>query len=84
MAITKIPANPNQFSEKKIQKFIDEAPDGRKPKRIFRGKKVQISITLDEAMIEKVEAMAKRLGQSRTGFISLAVAQALEKGLRLD
>jgi hypothetical protein len=83
MTITKNP-KPKASTEKAINNFINQAPDGNKVKRIRKGKKIQISITIDEEIIDQVDTRAKQRGQSRTGFICLAVAQALEKGFHLE
>ena len=82
MAISKKPDVPQE------ERFIGGAPDGtppmpqRAPGRLRMGKKLQISITITEELLDRVDAMAKDYGQSRAGFISLALKQALERGMQ--
>lgn len=54
------------------------------PKRVKKGKKVQITLTITEAMLERVDERAGQIGQSRAAWINLAIAQMLESGLKLD
>jgi hypothetical protein len=70
-------------TEKSVEDFINAAPDGRK-KRIIKGNKVQITFTIDETILDKLDEVAKNNGQSRSNFICLAIKQALNKGLHLD
>ena len=56
---------------------------GRPVKRVRKGHKVQISLTITEEMLDRVDAMAQKLGQSRAGVINLAIYQALEGGVRV-
>ena len=69
--------------------FISGAPDAGQAvadpvRRVRKGRKVQISLTLNEAMLDRIDEMAKRVGQSRAALINLAVTQMLQSGLRLD
>lgn len=54
------------------------------PKRVKKGKKVQITLTITEAMLERVDERAGQIGQSRAAWINLAIAQMLESGLKLE
>lgn len=45
---------------------------------------MQISLTMTEALLDRVDQLAEDLGQSRAGIINLAVIQMLDKGLRID
>jgi hypothetical protein len=56
---------------------------GKLVKRVRKGHKVQISLTITEEMLDRVDAMAHKLGQSRAGVINLAIYQALEGGVRV-
>jgi metal-responsive CopG/Arc/MetJ family transcriptional regulator len=56
---------------------------GRK-KDFQRKKIVQLSITIDEKILDKVDIVSKQREQSRTSFICLAIIYALEKGLHLE
>lgn len=78
MAIVKKPAN-----SKAINDFISRAPDAG-PKYVKKGKKVQITLTIAMPLLEKVDEMAERLGQSRAAVINFAIFQGLESGLQID
>ena len=62
MAITKRPAATSADG------FIKAAPDAG-PKRVRKGNKVQISLTIAEPILERVDAKAAELGQSRAAFM---------------
>jgi hypothetical protein len=71
MAITKPkPKTPDEF--------IDNAPDAPGRKGVKRGKKEQITLTLAPELLEKVDALAKRMGQSRAAMINLAIFRMIE------
>jgi hypothetical protein len=80
MSIVKKPA----LSEAKENAFINQAPDGIKPRRVHKGNKVQISLTIKEDTLTQVDSMAGRLGISRAALVSMALGQILEKGLNID
>ncbi len=77
MAITKRP------TASTAEGFIKAAPDSGS-NRVRKGHKVQISLTIAEPILERVDAKAAELGQSRAAFINLAIWQALESGLRIE
>jgi len=85
MAITKKKVQPHTVDE-----FISGAPDAphvqepEKPKYVKKGKKLQITLTISQPILERVDAMAERLGQSRAAIINLAIFQGLESGLQID
>lgn len=85
MAITKKKVQPYAVDE-----FISGAPDAPhvqevgKPKYVKKGKKLQITLTISQPILERVDAMAERLGQSRAAIINLAIFQGLESGLQID
>lgn len=79
MAIVKKPVN-----TKAIDDFISRAPDAGRPKYVKKGKKVQITLTIAMPLLEKVDEMAERLGQSRAAVINFAIFQGLESGLQID
>lgn len=71
--------------------FISGAPDASsaqvefgRPKYVKKGKKVQITLTIAMPLLEKVDEMAERLGQSRAAVINFAIFQGLESGLQID
>ena len=53
------------------------------PRRVRKGRKVQITLTITEPLLERVDELAGQLGQSRAAVINLAVVQMLERGVRL-
>lgn len=84
MAITKKPTKPAAADA-----FISGAPDAsapteEAPRRVRKGKKVQITLTIAEPLLSRVDERAAQLGQSRAAVINLAIVQALESGLRID
>ena len=79
MTITKRP--PKSTS---ADAFISAAPDvSGAPRRVRKGKKVQITLTITEPMLARIDEQAGKLGQSRAAVINLAIFQALENGLIL-
>ena len=87
MAITK---RPPKAPEKNLAEdaFISETPDAGSekpsPKRVRKGKKIQITLTISEPLLDRVDELADQLGQSRAGVINLGIVQMLERGLILD
>jgi hypothetical protein len=47
------------------EQMIDNASDGQKPTRFMRVNKVQITLTMDETLLNQADDMTKRLGVSR-------------------
>lgn len=87
MAIIKKPAP--TASELAAEAFISGAPDAAAaapdaPRRVRKGNKVQITLTITEPLLARVDDMAKQLGQSRAAVINLAVMQMLQTGLRIE
>ena len=69
--------------------FIAGAPDAAittrdGPRRVRKGRKVQITLTITEPLLERVDQLAGEIGQSRAGVINLAVLQMLQSGLRIE
>ena len=58
-------------------------PGKAKPKGVRKGNKVQISLTITEELLEKVNRMAKENGQTRAGFINLAISLLVDRGIDL-
>ncbi len=71
MAITR-PVKP-----KTVDGFIAGAPDAGR-KGVMKGKKEQITLTLAPDLLTKVDALAKRMGQSRAAVINLAIFRLVE------
>ena len=90
MAITKKPnkATPDATTAA-ADAFISGAPDAaattsEAPRRVRKGRKVQITLTITEPMLVRVDELASQLGQSRAAVINLAVMQMLQTGLRIE
>ena len=57
-----------------IDDFIDQAPDGRKSiKRV--GRKCAITVSIDPAVLERLDDWARGRGISRAAAIAVAVAK---------
>ena len=81
MTITKKP----QKAARTPAEFIASAPDGEKDRGgVLKGKKRQITLTIMPELLDKVDAMARRLGQSRAAVINMAVYRIVEHGLSID
>jgi hypothetical protein len=65
---------------KTVEEFVGAAPDAG-PKRVRKGRKIQISHTIAEDMLGKIDAVAKRTGQSRAAIINLAIYRLVESGV---
>jgi hypothetical protein len=63
---------------KTLDEFVAGAPDAPVKKGVRRGKKEQITLTLSPEMLEKVDALARRMGQSRAAVINLAIFRLVE------
>lgn len=90
MAITKKPTKPAQYAATAaVDAFISGAPDAaaatqQAPRRVRKGRKVQITLTIAEPLLDRVDELASQIGQSRAAVINLAVMQMLQRGLRID
>lgn len=62
--------------------FIQGAPDAKpaKPTRKAQAS-TQITLTLSDDVLERLDAMAKQTGQSRSGLIKTGIARVLRDGL---
>src|SRR4051794_26445429 len=63
--------------------FIGGAPDAqRQPtgRGIKKGKKEQVTVTIAPIILDRVDELARRMGQSRAAWINMAIYQALESG----
>lgn len=84
MAISKKPKSvPVVTDERLAEDFITGAPDSTAPRRVRKGKKIQISLTISEPLLERVDERASSLGLSRAAVINLSINQALDTGLRI-
>ena len=78
MAITK---KPTQLTAT-THTFINGAPDA--PRHVRKGRKIQITFTITEPLLARIDEMANQLGQSRASLINLSLIQMLENGLRIE
>ncbi|PLR29845.1 CopG family transcriptional regulator [Chimaeribacter californicus] len=81
MSITR-PVKKPPISEHDQEKFINSAPDGSevKKKGVMKGKKQQITFTIDPEVLEKLDARSAGEGVSRAALINIAIRQLLNKG----
>lgn len=77
MAITK----PKARRTKSADAFIAAAPDAQRKRR---GRKVQITITIDPEMLNTIDRIAGQVGISRASLINMALAQVSNQGLNLQ
>ena len=69
------------------ESFINAAPDSgtkaqeKTVKGVMRGNKQQISLTIQPDLLEKIDSLAAKLGQSRAAVINLSIYKAVESGL---
>ena len=70
-----------------VENFIGGAPDAEaeadEPRRPRQAKK-QITVTVDPALVERIDALARRMGQTRSAMLSLLAFEALEARGRDD
>ena len=68
-----------------LEKFINSAPDAKQPvkKGVVKGKKQQITITMDPELIERIDEAAAENGQSRAAFINMSCINILDYGLQI-
>ena len=88
MAITKKPPTLGTTTAA-ADAFISGAPDAaaatpEAPRRVRKGRKVQITLTIAEPLLDRVDELAGQIGQSRAAVINLAVMQILQSGLRIE
>ncbi len=58
--------------------FVVTASDTPAQKGVRRGKREQITLTLVPELLEKLDVLAKRMGQSRAATINLAIFRLVE------
>ena len=79
MTITKPKKKEAQKTEVDVESFIAGAPDSKVSiKGVRKGNKQQISLTITPDLLEKVDALASKMGQSRAAVINMAIYQAVE------
>ncbi|AWP35213.1 ribbon-helix-helix domain-containing protein [Pantoea vagans] len=87
MAITARPkaSMASSHEQADIEKFINDAPDGKKPEKrgVKKGQREQITVTFDTAIIAQLDDLAMHEGLSRAALIRMAVRQLLNKGTQV-
>lgn len=82
MAITK------PTKKKTAAEFISGAPDAVKddagPRYVRKGKKLQITLTIAQPLLEQVDGLAEKLSLSRAAVINLAIHQGMVHGISVD
>jgi len=84
MAIVK-PSSKTRSPTADVDAFISGAPDSnpgqvkdvRKP--VVKGKKEQISLTIRTDLLNEIDQLASKMGQTRAGLINLAVYRLIEE-----
>ena len=62
-----------------VAEFIEGAPDATADAEARpRLPKKQITITVDPGLVDRVDVLARRMGQTRSAMLSLLVFEALE------
>ena len=80
MAITKPKKKDTPMATHDVDDFIAGAPDSKTSvKGVRKGNKQQISLTITPDLLEKVDALASKMGQSRAAVINMAIYQAVEE-----
>ncbi|MGQ5976909.1 ribbon-helix-helix domain-containing protein [Serratia sp. IR-2025] len=82
----KKPKNQQSVSNNEaVENFINSAPDAKIPasKGVVKGKKQQITITIDPELIKRIAEAAAEKGQSRAAFINMSCINILDYGLQI-
>ena len=83
----RIPAKPQRTPAPAAADFITGAPDGahgqapEARKGVRKGKRQQITHTISDDLLERLDTMADGTGQSRAALINLAIFRLLEAGV---
>lgn len=86
MAIQKLPKKTTSTAaDTAVDNFINAAPDAKAAikKGAVKGRKQQITITMDPDLIERIDLAASENGQSRAAFINMSCINTLENGLQI-
>ncbi|CAI1209278.1 CopG family transcriptional regulator [Serratia marcescens] len=62
--------------------FINSAPDGAATRRkgVVKGKRQQITLTIDPEILDRLDVKAAEDGVSRAALINIAIRQLLNRG----
>jgi hypothetical protein len=61
--------------------FLQVAPDAKPVRAKKATASTQITLTLADDVLDRLDTMAKRTGQSRSGLIKTGIARVLRDGL---
>jgi len=62
----------------------NHSPKRKKPRFVRKGKKIQITLTITQALLEQVDEMAERLSLSRSAVINLSIHQGMARGISVE
>jgi len=66
---------------RKASAFVAAAPDAKSPRQPGRPKRKQITLTIPDEILRRLDALAEQNGQTRAGLIMLGVSRVLRDGL---
>ena len=75
---------PANVPEKKVDSFVGGAPDSKPKKGALKGNRVQISHTISPEILDQLDAMARKTGNTRASLINLAIYRILEHWIEKD
>lgn len=65
-----------------VRAYTQGAPDARRPAKARKAPaSTQITLTLADDVLERLDAMARQTGQSRSGLIKTGIIRVLRDGL---
>lgn len=84
MAITK-PPKKQDVNSKAQDAFIEAAPDGQSGKKrgVIKGKKQQITLTVDPEMLDRLDQKAEESGLSRAALINIGIRHVVNEGAKV-
>lgn len=84
MAITK-PPKKDTTNDKALDAFINAAPDSQVQKRkgVQKGKKQQITVTVDPEILEQLDQKASETGLSRAALINVGIRHVINEGAKI-
>jgi hypothetical protein len=68
----------------KVTEFEEGAPDSKPKKAFMKGNRIQISHTISPEILDQLDAMARKTGNTRASLINLAIYRALEHWIEKD
>lgn len=70
------------MTPKKLSVDTSDRPDS--PRKRLKTEKTSVSVVLDNNLLERLDALARKMDYSRTALIKLAILQLLKIGARID